>query len=69
MSIVPASDWTMEKRGAKIVPIANTEDKRQPTAVLAVSASGVLKASIAVQRKNREVSPYCFIPGSMGYLA
>ena len=31
LSIVPTSDWTMEKRGTKVVPIANTDDKRQLT--------------------------------------
>ena len=30
----------MEKRGTKVVPIANTDDKRALTAVLAVTASG-----------------------------
>ena len=39
LSIVPTSDWTMEKRGTKMVPIANTDDKRQLTAVLQVASS------------------------------
>jgi len=39
-SIVPTSDWKMEKQGAEFVPIANTDDKRQLTAILAVTASG-----------------------------
>ena len=31
LSIVPTGDWTMEKEGAKIVPIAHSDDKRQLT--------------------------------------
>ena len=40
LSIIPTGEWTMEKQGAKVVPIANADDKRQLTAVLAVTAGG-----------------------------
>ena len=40
VSIIPTGDWTMEKEGASIVSIANADDKRQLTAVLAVTAAG-----------------------------
>ena len=40
LSIVPTVDWTMEKEGAKIVPIAHNDDKRQLTAVLAITTAG-----------------------------
>jgi len=40
MSIIPTSDWTMEKEGASRVSIANADDKRQLIAVLAVTAAG-----------------------------
>ena len=37
---VPVSDWTKEVKGAKRVHIAGTDDKRQLTATLTVTASG-----------------------------
>ena len=40
LSIIPTGEWTMEKIGAKVVPIANADDKRQLTAVLAATAGG-----------------------------
>ena len=40
LSIVPTGDWTMEKEGAKTFPIAHNDDKRQLTAVLAITAAG-----------------------------
>ena len=33
LSIVPSGYWTMEKEGAKTVPIAHNDDKRHLTAV------------------------------------
>ncbi len=38
--IVPTGEWTMHQSGAKIIPIANLDDKRQITAVLATSIKG-----------------------------
>ena len=38
--IIPTGDWTMEKEGASRVSIAHADDKRQLTAVLAVTAAG-----------------------------
>jgi len=35
LSIIPTGNWTMHKAGAKVVPIAHSDDKRQITAVLA----------------------------------
>ena len=40
LSIVPSGDWTMEKEGAKTVPIVHSDGKRQLTAVLAITAAG-----------------------------
>jgi len=34
-SIIPMGEWTMEKQGAKAIPIANTDDKRQLTVTTA----------------------------------
>ena len=40
LSIIPTGSWTMEREGAKVVSIAHVDDKRQITAVLAVTATG-----------------------------
>ena len=40
IKIVPVSSWTMEKKGARRVEIANVDDKRQITAVFAATAIG-----------------------------
>ena len=40
LSIIPTGNWTMHKTGAKVVPIAHSDDKRQITAVLAANAMG-----------------------------
>ena len=40
LHIVPTGDWTMHRKGEKIIPLANLDDKRQITAVFAVSING-----------------------------
>ena len=40
LHIVPTGDWTMHQSVEKVIPIANLDDKRQITAVLAVSVRG-----------------------------
>ncbi len=42
LKIIPASEWTLEQSGAPQVSIVGAEDKRQITAVLAVSLGGEL---------------------------
>ena len=37
---IPVSNWTQEVKGTKLVEIAGTDDKRQITATLTVTASG-----------------------------
>lgn len=37
---VPTGQWTMNKSGKQVVAISNSDDKRQITAVLAVTMSG-----------------------------
>ena len=37
---VPTGEWTMHRQKEKIIPIANSDDKRQITAVLAVTLTG-----------------------------
>lgn len=40
LNMVPVSQWTLEKEGEKQVPIYGLDDKRQITALLAISAAG-----------------------------
>ena len=40
LKYVPAGDWTMNKAGEKVIQVAGSDDKRQFTAVLAVSLTG-----------------------------
>ena len=65
LSIVPTGDWTMEKEGTKIVPIAHNDDKRQITAVLAITASGdYLPPQLLYQGKTPKCHPQIsFTPG------
>ena len=42
LPIVPQSDWTMEEKGSKQVPLVGLDDKRQITGVLACSLTGEL---------------------------
>jgi len=42
VNVVPASNWTLHEQGAKQVPITGIDDKRQITAVLANTPTGVL---------------------------
>ena len=40
LSIIYTGDWTMEKQGAKVIPIANADDKSQLTAMLVATPGG-----------------------------
>ena len=40
LHFVPTGQWTMHRSGDKVVPITNSDDKRQITAVLAASMAG-----------------------------
>lgn len=40
LPLVPTGQWTMHHIGDKVIPIANVDDKRQITAVLAATMSG-----------------------------
>ena len=37
LKFVPTGEWTMQCAKEKIIPIANSDDKRQITAVLAIT--------------------------------
>ena len=63
LSIVPTGDWTMEKEGAQTVPIAHSDDKRQLTAVLAVTAAGdYLPPQLLYQGKTQKCHPQVVFP-------
>ena len=40
IQLAPTGDWTMHRSGAKIIPIGNSDDKCQITAVLSASMDG-----------------------------
>ena len=52
--IIPTGDWTMEKGGASRVSIANADDKRQLTAVLAVTAAGEYLAPQLLYKEKQQ---------------
>ena len=41
LSIIPTGEWTMHRAGEKVIPIAHSDDKRQITAVLAATLTGM----------------------------
>ena len=41
VQFVPTGQWTMHKSDDKLVPTAHSDDKRQITAVLAATLSGI----------------------------
>ena len=47
ISLVPSSQWTLDKKGAKRVAIAGHSDKRQITAVMCTALTGEVFASSA----------------------
>ena len=56
LSIIPTGNWTMEREGAKVVSIAHADDKRQITAVLAVTATGeYLAPQPTIQGEGRKM--------------
>ena len=51
--LVPTGEWTMHCAGEKIIPIANSDDKCQITAVLAASMAG---EDLAHPKRRRNVA-------------
>ncbi len=53
LQFVPTGQWTMHKAGEKIIPIANSDDKRQVTGVIAATIKGeFLSPQIIYQGKT-----------------
>ena len=58
IKFVPVSNWTQQVKGTKRVEIASTDDKRQITATLTVTASGeMLPAQIIYVGKTPACLP------------
>ena len=61
--LVPTGDWTMHRAGEKIIPINNSDDKRQITAVLAASMAGeYLAPQLLFQGKTERCHPKVDFP-------
>lgn len=63
LSIIPTGNRTMEREGAKVVSIAHADDKRQITAVLAVTATGeYLAPQLLYKGKTERCHPQVQFP-------
>ena len=63
LSIIPSGTWTMEKQGTKVIPIANADDKRQLTTVLAATAGGeYLPPQLLYKGKTAKCHPSVIFP-------
>ena len=60
VNIVPVSNWTMVKCGAKQVPITGKEDKRQVTLVLADNLAGEMLAPQVIYQGKTDKSHASF---------
>ena len=60
---VPTGEWTMNREKEKIIPIANSDDKRQITTVLAVTLTGeFLPPQLLYQGKTTHCHPAIEFP-------
>ena len=63
LRFVPTGQWTMHKAGEKIIPIANSDDKRQVTAVFAATLTGeFLPPQVIYQGKTVRCHPKVTVP-------
>ena len=63
LPLVPTGEWTMHRAGEKIIPIANSDDKHQITAVLAASMAGeYLAPQLIFQGKTQRCHPPVAFP-------
>jgi hypothetical protein len=63
MKLVPASEWTMETRGSKQVPVLGLEDKREVTALFGISlANQLLPPQIIYAGKTKRCHPEVNFP-------
>ena len=63
LQFVPTGQWTMHHAGEKVIPIANSDDKRQVKAVIAATLTGeLLPPQIIYKGKTGRCHPKCIIP-------
>lgn len=63
LQFVPTGQWTMHKAGEKIIPIANSDDKRQVTGVFAATIKGeFLPPQVIYQGKTERCHPKVKVP-------
>lgn len=63
LHLVPTGQWTMHHAGEKVVPIANSDDKRQITAVLAATMTGeCLPPQLIYGGKTKRFHPKVTVP-------
>ena len=64
LQFVPTGQWTMHKAGDKIIPIANSDDKRQVTGVFAATIKGeFLPPQVIYQGKTERCHQVAFSIG------
>ena len=63
LHLVPTGQWTMHHAGDKVVPIINSDDKRQVTAVLAATMTGeYLPPQLIYGGKTNRCHPKVTVP-------
>ena len=63
LKFVPTGEWTMHRAKEKIIPIASSDDKRQITAVLAITQTGeYLPPQLIYQGKTLRCHPKVSFP-------
>ena len=63
LKYVPTGQWTMNKAGAKIIPIASSDDKRQITGILAATLTGeFLPPQVLYEGKTERCHPKLQVP-------
>ena len=63
LPIVPVSDWSLDEKGTKQVPLTGLDDKRQITAVLACTATGrLLSPQLLYQGTTTRCHPKATFP-------
>lgn len=64
IQLVPTGQWTMHRAKEKVIPIANSDDKRQITAVLAATLTGkYLPPQVIYKGKTPRCHPKVPVPG------
>ena len=63
IQLVPTGDWTLNRAGEKVIPIHNSDDKRQITAVIAATMTGeYLQIQLIYKGKADQCHPKTTFP-------